>query len=116
HLVTGGDQVLIDLAKVLSASVRTVDTVGRMGGDEFMVLAPETTLDGANQLGERICAAVEHFPFIYKRAPIRVTVSVGFAAVVGVPAGYDQLKHLAAAALAEAKANGGNRRIIRALR
>src|SRR5438552_3623199 len=66
HLVTGGDQVLIDLAKVLSASVRTVDTVGRMGGDEFMVLAPETTFDGANQLGERICAAVEHFPFIYK--------------------------------------------------
>jgi diguanylate cyclase (GGDEF)-like protein len=115
HLVTGGDQVLMDLAKVLSACVRTVDTVGRIGGDEFIVLAPETTLEGAVILGERIRTAVEHFPFSYQREPIHVTVSTGFVADVGVAADYDHLKHIAAGALAEAKANRGNRCVLRAL-
>ena len=110
YLVPGGDQVLIDLGKVLSASVRTVDTVGRVGGEEVIVVAPETTLEGAIVLGERIRSAVDGFAFSYKGHPIRVTVSVGFAVVSeDVVAEYDQLKHIAAAALAEAKANGRNR-------
>ncbi|HEV3237067.1 MAG TPA: diguanylate cyclase [Gemmataceae bacterium] len=116
YLLPGGDQVLMDLAKVLSASVRTVDTVGRIGGEEFMVVAPETSLEGAVVLGERIRSAVEEHPFAYKGELIRVTVSVGFAVVDGgVMADYDQLKHLSAAALAEAKSSGRNRSIIHAL-
>jgi diguanylate cyclase (GGDEF)-like protein len=110
YLVPGGDQVLMDLGKVLSACVRTVDTLGRVGGEEFLVIAPETTLEGAFVLGERIRTAVEEFPFSYKGEPIRVTVSVGLAvADMGLMADYDQLKHVAAEALAEAKARGRNR-------
>src|SRR5947199_218779 len=82
----------------------TADTVGRVGGEEFIVVAPETTLEGAIVLGERIRSAVDGFAFSYKGHPIRVTVSVGFAVVSeDVVAEYDQLKHIAAAALAEAK-------------
>jgi diguanylate cyclase (GGDEF)-like protein len=115
HLLPGGDQVLIDLGKVLTAAVRTVDTVGRFGGDEFVVLAPETTPEGTAALGERIRSAVQGFPFAYDGESIRATVSVGFVAVVGVAADYDQLKQLAAGALAEAKAGGRNRCVVRAL-
>jgi diguanylate cyclase len=116
HLLPGGDQVLVDLARVLSASVRTVDTVGRIGGEEFMVVAPETNLEGAIVLGERIRSAVDSNDFSYKGQRIKVTVSAGFVvAEASVNAEYDQLKHIAAAALAEAKSAGRNRSIVQSL-
>ncbi|HLJ92499.1 MAG TPA: diguanylate cyclase [Gemmataceae bacterium] len=116
YLFPGGDQVLIDLGKVLGACVRTVDTLGRIGGEEFLVIAPETDIEGASALGERIRSAVEEFPFSYKDEPIRVTVSVGMAvAGMDCAADYDQLKHVAAEALAKAKALGRNRCIVQRL-
>jgi len=116
HLLPGGDQVLIDLGKVLCASVRTVDSVGRIGGEEFMVVAPETSLEGAQVLGERIRLAVEQYPFSYKQSAIHVTVSIGIAvADTGVMADYDHIKHVAAGALGEAKSTGRNRCVVRAL-
>lgn len=116
YLLPGGDQVLINLGKVLTASLRAVDQVGRIGGEEFMVLAPETNLDGAVALAERIRSAVEAAIFTYKDQSIRVTVSVGFAvAETGAAADYDQLKHVAAAALSEAKQGGRNRCVIQAV-
>src|SRR5438128_5730825 len=57
YLYPGGDTVLIELAKVLNSSVRTVDTVGRVGGEEVIVVAPETNMEGAIILGERIRSA-----------------------------------------------------------
>jgi diguanylate cyclase (GGDEF)-like protein len=93
-----------------------VDTVGRIGGEEFLVVAPETNLDGAARLGERIRGAVEGSSYVYKGAQIHVTVSIGFAvAEVGVNSEYDQFKHAAAAALAEAKARGRNRCVVHPL-
>lgn len=109
-LLPGGDKVLTDLAKCLLGSLRTVDFLGRIGGEEFLVIAPETTMEGAMALGERIRSTVEQTAFTYKDATIPVTVSVGFAvAETGVVADYEQMKHLAAAALAEAKMTGRNR-------
>jgi diguanylate cyclase (GGDEF)-like protein len=114
YLLPGGDQVLIGLSRVLAASIRAVDQVGRIGGEEFMVLAPETNLEGAHALAERIRQAVEMTPFSYQEQTIRVTVSSGFiVAERGVAADYDQLKHAAAEALAEAKATGRNRCVVR---
>jgi diguanylate cyclase (GGDEF)-like protein len=113
YLYPGGDQVLVDLAKVLCASLRTVDTVGRIGGEEFMVVAPETNFEGAQVLGERIRSAVANFSFSYNGESIQVTVSIGFAVVEeGTETDYDHLKHISAAALAEAKSAGRNRSII----
>jgi diguanylate cyclase (GGDEF)-like protein len=117
YLLPGGDQVLMELARILRLSIRTEDSLGRIGGEEFMVVAPETNLEGAIVLGERIRDAVERTVFSYKDESIRATVSVGFAIVEkDLPADYDQLKHMAAAALGEAKSTGRNRSIIHALR
>jgi diguanylate cyclase (GGDEF)-like protein len=108
--------VLIDLAKTLTASLRTVDSVGRIGGEEFLVVAPETNLEGAASLGERIRVAVENSTYYYDGKPIKVTVSIGFAvAEAGVAADYDKLKHFAAAALSGAKSHGRNRCVVQAL-
>jgi diguanylate cyclase (GGDEF)-like protein len=110
YLLTGGDEVLMGLARVLAASVREVDSVGRFGGDEFLVLARETGAEGACVLAERIRATVEQSHVDYQGQRIRITVSVGFAvAEVGVPAEYDELTRLAAAALDHAKRSGRNR-------
>jgi diguanylate cyclase (GGDEF)-like protein len=117
YLLPGGDRVLTELARVLGLSVRRpVDSLGRIGGEEFMVLAPETNLEGAVVLGERIRDVVERSAFSYKGETIQVTVSVGFAvAEEGIAADYDQLKHMAAAALGEAKTLGRNRSVVHAL-
>lgn len=109
YLHTGGDKVLVEVAEALKSSLRTVDHIGRVGGDEFQVIAPETTREGADVLSERIHAAVEETVITYKDETIPVRVSIGFAvAEEGSPADYDELKHIAAAALSKAKAIGQN--------
>ena len=116
YLIPGGDEVLIGLAKVLANSVRTVDAIARIGGEEFLVVAPETTLEGAQILAERIRATVAHTAIYYNDEPIHITVSVGFAvAEVGTPTDYDQMKFVAAAALNEAKGGGRNRCVVRTI-
>src|SRR5262249_21185283 len=113
YLLPGGDEVLKGLARTLRESIRSVDFVGRIGGEEFLVVAPETGLDGAAVLAERIRTTVEDTPIPYDGHKIAVTVSMGFAvAEAGVPAEYEQMKHDAAAALSEAKATGRNRAVI----
>jgi diguanylate cyclase (GGDEF)-like protein len=116
YLLPGGDAVLVGLARTLTSSLRTVDSVGRIGGEEFLVVAPETDYEGAVHLGERIRSRVEESRTTYKDQEIKVTVSIGFAVVEGGrDAEYDQLKYVASAALREAKAAGRNRCIVRAL-
>ena len=69
-----GDGVLIDTARILSASIREVDLVARWGGEEFLVLAPATSAEDAELLAERVRRAVE----TESRDP-NVTVSIGLA-------------------------------------
>ncbi len=105
--------MLVDLARVLGASLRDVDMMGRIGGEEFLIIAPETTIEGAEVLGERIRSNVEKYPFLYKDSTIAVTVSVAFAvAEPGALTDYEQMKHIAAAGLAEAKVTGRNKCIV----
>jgi diguanylate cyclase (GGDEF)-like protein len=116
YLIPGGDEVLVGLGKILANSVRTVDAVSRIGGEEFLVVAPETTLEGARVLAERIRSTVASTPIYYNDEPINITVSVGFAvAEVGVQTDYEQMKFVAASALSEAKNTGRNRWIVRAI-
>jgi diguanylate cyclase len=116
YLIPGGDEVLIGLAKILANSVRTVDAVSRIGGEEFLVVAPETTLEGAQVLAERMRSTVATTPIYYNDEPIHITVSVGFAvAEVDVPTDYDQMKFVAASALSEAKNSGRNRVVVRTI-
>ncbi len=116
HLLSGGDHALTWLAAVLQNSIRATDSVGRVGGEEFMVVAPGTDEAGAVTLAERIRANVEAATTEYNGQPIRMTVSIGLAmAAADAPAGYDQLREAAAAALKQAKDDGRNRAVLRTL-
>jgi len=116
YLWSGGDHVLVWLAGVLQNSVRASDSVGRVGGEEFMVVAPGTDAAGAMVLAERIRQHVADGSTVFNGQPIRMTVSVGFAvADAGNPAGYDALRKAAEEALKEAKEGGRNRCVVRSL-
>ncbi|MBI3824063.1 MAG: diguanylate cyclase, partial [Planctomycetes bacterium] len=81
-----------------------------IGGEEFMVIAPETDMEGAIVLAERIRTGVEKAKFTYKDEMIAVRVSIGFCiAPPEVLSDYEGMKHLAAAALSEAKHTGRNK-------
>ncbi len=76
----GGDSILISVARVLQSSTRNFDTVVRYGGDEFVVLLPNTSEQVARMVSERICAAVAARPhMVAENKSIQVTVSVGCA-------------------------------------
>lgn len=76
HGHQAGDSVLIELAKVLKAYVRTTDTPGRWGGEEFLIICPETTLSGALQLAENLRAIIEKRTF---NIIVNTTSSFGIA-------------------------------------
>jgi diguanylate cyclase (GGDEF)-like protein len=115
-LLPGGDHVLVWLGQTLVNAVRTIDTVGRVGGEEFMIVAPETDYEGAHTLAERIRRAVEIGETEFNGEPIRLTVSVGMVvAEADTLVGFDQMRHAASAALGEAKDSGRNKSVVRQL-
>ncbi len=75
-----GDTVLRELADLLTNSARAGDVVGRVGGDELVILLPGADLETAGVVAERISAVVRGHHFITTRGHGRVTVSVGIAA------------------------------------
>jgi diguanylate cyclase (GGDEF)-like protein len=116
YLLPGGDKVLVDLAKALQGALRNVDLLGRIGGEEFLVIAPETDMEGAVVLGERIRSTVEKTIFTHKEHVIPVRVSIGFAvADEDVTSDFEAMRHVAAAALAEAKMTGRNRCVFQSM-
>jgi diguanylate cyclase len=116
YLLPGGDHVLSWLGSTLVNSVRTIDTVGRVGGEEFMIVAPDTDYDGAQILAERVRKTVETGATEFKGETIRITVSVGIVvADSGTLVGYDQMRHASSAALGDAKKNGRNCCVVREL-
>jgi diguanylate cyclase (GGDEF)-like protein len=75
-----GDTVIRDVAKLLSDSVRSVDSVGRYGGEEFIAILPHTHSEGARLIAERVRRGVEAQVFkVTGDREIRCTVSVGVA-------------------------------------
>lgn len=109
YLLPGGDEALKGLARILTNSLREVDSVGRIGGDEFLIIARETNEEGALRLAERIRATVADTPIPYGKHSIRLSVSVSFAvADVEAAADFDAMYRLAAGAIKEAKDKGRN--------
>jgi len=76
----GGDAVLRSVAQVLRASIRTEDIAARWGGEEFILLLPETDLAGARQAAEKVRLAIAALDIPVEGTPIRVTASFGVAA------------------------------------
>jgi diguanylate cyclase (GGDEF)-like protein len=116
HTLSGGDHVLVWLGQNLQSAIRATDALARVGGEEFMVVAPATDLAGAERLAERLRGNVARERTSFAGKPIAVTVSAGFAvAEHGEPVNFETMREVAAAALAEAKQTGRNRCVIRKL-
>jgi diguanylate cyclase (GGDEF)-like protein len=110
----GGDQALIQLVEVLKRTVRSSDTVGRLGGEEFAVLGPETNAEAAGILAEWIRAAIEAAPVEFEGKTFTLTASLGTSTLTGtsdLSRGETITRMLALAdeALYEAKGSGRNR-------
>jgi diguanylate cyclase (GGDEF)-like protein len=105
-----GDAVLIELAARVRAQVRDIDTVARYGGEELVVVLPETDVLGAEQAAERIRTAVRERPFgAPGQVPLQVTVSLGVAVHPRHGATATALLRAADEALYEAKRGGRDR-------
>lgn len=109
HGHPAGDDVLRQLAGILSATFRDVDVVARIGGEEFAVLLPSTDLEGAMAVADRLRQAVESRPVIVDGVTIRSTLSGGVATMDASTSGLDALLKRADQALYAAKAGGRNR-------
>ncbi|MEN9627435.1 MAG: hypothetical protein RJA10_662 [Pseudomonadota bacterium] len=101
-----GDEMLRHLARVLAASLREQDTLGRLGGEEFLAVLPSASLADARRVAERMCAAAAASPLPGPHGPVAVTVSIGVAGGDEVSAAA--LIARADAALYQAKHAGRN--------
>lgn len=109
HGHDAGDRVLQEFARILAASVRTVDLVGRWGGEEFAILMPGTDLEEARQAAERMRKEVEQAELAFESGSCRFTASFGVAAFDSEMPTLDSLLGRADLALYRAKRHGRNR-------
>ena len=108
HLV--GDSCLRFIAGILRQSVRASDLVGRFGGEEFVVLMPDTTLEGAISAARHLCRKIGRNRFAVGEEVVPVTVSIGAATITEPGAtDFDVLLSRADQAVYRAKRDGRNR-------
>jgi diguanylate cyclase (GGDEF)-like protein len=105
-----GDRVLREVANAMNESVRPYDTVGRYGGEEFLIVVPEADAETTLRIAQRVRKAVESRVIAENHGAIQVTSSLGVAASANLNASrpHDLLR-LADEALYRAKSNGRNR-------
>jgi diguanylate cyclase (GGDEF)-like protein len=105
-----GDAVLQQVAGLLAGAVRANDTFGRYGGEEFMLILPETSPEDAAGLAEKLRALVQSKPFtIAGNQTLKATISIGVAGSRGSELLLDMLVDRADAAMYAAKSLGRNR-------
>ncbi len=73
----GGDEVLVHVSETIRNTLRQVDLAARYGGEEMVILLPETDLDSAHKTAERLCQAIHDLKVQFNGQEISVTVSVG---------------------------------------
>jgi two-component system cell cycle response regulator len=111
-----GDDVLQEFAVRLASNVRAIDLPCRYGGEEFVVVMPDTKLEDAERIAERIRLHVAGSPFRVKGGAelLTVTISIGVAATLGADDRPEALLKRADEGVYEAKASGRNKVITRA--
>ncbi|NEJ70894.1 PleD family two-component system response regulator [Rhizobium phaseoli] len=107
----GGDEVLREFANRVRSTIRGADLACRYGGEEFVVVMPDTSPEVAAAVAERLRTAIESAPFMLKHAgeALNVTASFGIASRIAAVLTPDQLMKQADLALYEAKNTGRNR-------
>ena len=109
HGHPAGDAVIQAVARTCAEAVRAIDTVGRLGGEEFAVVLPLTDCKGGVELADRLRQRVEKTPVPWEGREIRVTISVGVAQGTPKTRSFQALLGAAEQALYRAKNAGRNR-------
>ena len=105
-----GDLALQELAEIMQSTARETDTVARFGGDEFVILLPDTGWQGAMTFAERLRKNVDDHTFIGEGVELEITISIGVALARGTdPVSVDDLLEQADRSLYKAKSGGRNR-------
>ena len=105
HGHVAGDQVLVEIADILKSTIRKIDTVGRWGGEEFMIILPESDLDGGLALAEKLRERIHEHKF-----PGFGCLTASFGVAVSEKGGdQQQLVARADKAMYQAKQSGKNR-------
>lgn len=103
-----GDEVLKNIAKILKDSLRNVDHLGRFGGDEFVIILPNTNLENAVIVAERVRGKIANFVHSIEEQIIQTTVSIGIASYGDQDNDVNQIIERANQALYKAKSSGRN--------
>lgn len=107
HMV--GDQVLCAVAETCRTTLRGTDIIGRYGGEEFAILLPDTSLENARHIAERLRATLAQTPIVAENTTLAITASLGVAALHPTePLSIDALVDRADQALYAAKELGRN--------
>jgi diguanylate cyclase (GGDEF)-like protein len=106
-----GDHVLMHVANIMRSVVRAQDCIARWGGEEFLFLLPDTDLNGAGIVAEKVRSAVEKSDITFLGKPLHVTMTFGVAMHSG-GAKVDECVRLADAALYTGKSAGKNRVVV----
>lgn len=105
-----GDLVLIRLCELINKSLRVPDMVGRVGGEEFAVILPETGLEQTVQITERLLNSVrDEVVYVEQETAVNVTISIGVATVPPLMPDVDAVMMAADRALYQAKSMGRDR-------
>ncbi|WP_096085474.1 sensor domain-containing diguanylate cyclase [Agaribacterium haliotis] len=112
HGHPAGDEVIRQTAAIAQKCIRTVDTAGRYGGEEFAIILPDTDADGALKLANRIRKTIENTAAVYEGTEISYTVSLGVCAYHKKLKDSTQWIDCADKGLYQAKENGRNKAFI----
>jgi len=107
-----GDQVLVDIAQLIQPCLRTPDSLCRHGGEEFIVLLPETDLEQASQLAERLREAIEKYHLDAEAKNFTITASFGVSSWERQESDIQPSIHRADEGMYTAKQLGRNRVIV----
>ncbi len=107
-----GDETLKSLAITTQELLRKVDLFGRFGGEEFVVFLPETDIDQALQVAERIRQKIANLNLEFDSKILPITVSIGLATYVSTDPTIDEMLKRADLALYEAKRGGRNQVVV----
>jgi len=107
HLI--GSRLLIETSQILKKNLRTIDVITRYGGDEFVMILPQTTNDGCFQVAERLRKTIENNIFLkHQGHTIRLTASFGVASFPDIAKNREELIHMADKAMYRGKFSSKN--------
>jgi len=109
HGNEAGDEVLRRTADLLRSKLRSMDIVGRLGGEEFIILLPETRIDQASLVGTRLLEALSTTDIQAGAAMLRVTATIGISQLIPNDRDFNMIIQRADAALYKGKEGGRNR-------